>query len=255
MASRAKIKGSSNSSQSKQVGSATSETTYPSASGRITSAGSSSKSSGITIDNPAFRDLILVPRRICIDPDQLSRSAFQHFQTTKPDRYQEIEGLESTTVFLEGEDVFKSNIVDQYKEMKEWGLCEAEYAQYAMEHLLKSETRVPHATPSRAWRTKRMIQLVAKPERRWVPPPVIDTPTPPVKEYNFDVRPDCAYWIPIEVFNERYRNLVKQLTFSKYRKIVCPISASSSKKTIQRRRRQKPRSRSLVQLLCTIGSN
>jgi hypothetical protein len=131
---------------------------------------------------------------------------------------------------LEGDDRFKINIVDQYKEMKEWGLCEAEYAQYALEHLIKSETRDPDATPTRAWKTKRMVQLVAKPEDLWKSPPILDKLQSSTKDYNFDVRPDCAYWIPIEVFNKQYIHLVKELTFAKYGKIVCPYLSIEFKK-------------------------
>lgn len=222
-ASKAKAK--SPSGQGKQAG--ISETTYPT-SARTSTITSSSRSAGITIDNPAFRDLILLPRRISIDSEPLSRSAFQHFCTSPPTRYQDIDGLTSTTVWLEGDDRFKTNIVNQYKEMKDWGLCEAEYAQYSLEHLLKSEVRDPDAVPSRAWNTKRMIQLVAKPERLWKSPPIIDTP--PTKDYNFDVRPDCSYWIPIDVFNDRYQNLVMELTFVKYTKILCPYLSIEFKK-------------------------
>ncbi|KAF8847389.1 hypothetical protein BDZ45DRAFT_607536 [Acephala macrosclerotiorum] len=220
--SKAKAK-SPTSGQGRQT---VSEITYPASS--RTSVASSARTAGITIDNPAFRDTILLPRRISIDKTPLSRPAFQHFRTSPPTRYQDIPGLTSTTVFLEGNDRFKMNIVDQYKEMKDWGLCEAEYAQYAMEHLLKSEVRDPDAAPSRAWRTKRMIQLVAKPEWLWSAPPILDTP--PTKDYNFDVRPDASYWIPIDVFNERYQNLVEELAFVKYGKILCPYLSIEFKK-------------------------
>jgi len=144
-ASKAKAK--SPSSQSKRT--APSETTYPGSDG-APSTSLSSRSAGITLDNPAFRDLILITRHISIDNKPLSRSAFQHFQTSPPARYQDIPSLASTTVWLEGDDRFKSNIVEQYKDMKDWGLCEAEYAQYALQALLKSKVRDPDATPNQA---------------------------------------------------------------------------------------------------------
>ena len=67
------------------------------------------KGNHTNLDNPKFRELVLLPRCISIDSDPLSRSAFQHFQTSHPTemspplaRYQDIPGLESTTVGLKG---------------------------------------------------------------------------------------------------------------------------------------------------------
>jgi len=59
-------------------------------------------------------------------------------------------------------------------------------------------------------------------------PPILDTP--PTKDYNFDIRPDASYWIPIEIFNNQYVNLVEELTFVKFTKIFCPYISIEFKK-------------------------
>ncbi len=204
-------------SQTKQT--ASSQDSYPSNT-------SSSKSREISIDNPDFRSLILAPRWISVDR-LLSRIAFEYFGTSRPtQRYQDLPGLESTAVWLESNTSFIPGVVSAYKEMKELGLCEAEYAQYTMENFFKGER--PNVEPTRPWKTRRLIELEVNPEELWKSPPVLDVP--PAKDYNFDIRPDVSYWIPIEAFNEENTNYIEELVLVRHERFLCPYLTIQFKK-------------------------
>ena len=87
---------------------------------------------------------------------------------------------------------------------------------------------------------ERMIQLVAKPEKRWEQPPVLDR-TVPHKPYNFDIRPDCSYWVSLQAFNPVYRKTVGEYVSVRKDRILCPYLTIEFKKddsTLRKARNQ-----------------
>ena len=70
-----------------------------------------------------------------------------------------------------------------------------------------------------------MVELVAKSNERrincWESPPVLQSDHS-FKKYDFDIRPDCAYWLSLQAFNADYVSKVRQWAFVVKRRITCP---------------------------------
>ena len=116
--------------------------------------------------------------------------------------------------------------------MRSYKLCEAEFAAYATETLLKREVRNPSLPESRTWWAERLVQLTARPDKAWAAPPFLDDGSAPVprKAYAFVMRPDCAYWISLQAFNPDYRKRVKEYVSVRLDRILCPYLSIEFKK-------------------------
>ncbi|KAH7012403.1 hypothetical protein B0J12DRAFT_445206 [Macrophomina phaseolina] len=125
-----------------------------------------------------FKAHVLSPPGIRIDDETKSVTPFYHFDSSPPPQgaraayYQNLPGLSGATLWLESDDKFVEAVVREYASMGEYKLCEAEYASYAVESLLKREIRNPQLRETRHSMAERMIQLPTKPERMWHEPPV-----------------------------------------------------------------------------------
>lgn len=66
-----------------------------------------------------------------------------------------------------------------------------------------------------------MLELVAKPcGRCWASPPLLSNQDV-VKQYDFDIRPDCAYWLSLQGFNPEYASSINQWAYVIRRHITC----------------------------------
>ena len=206
---------------------------------------SSSKRSGETTDKKIkapspydndFVQRVLNPRSIKISRPT-SAHAPQHFQVDVPsgDRaqyYAEKRGAPPSSVWIESGDDFVLEILREYDCMTERGLCEAEFASYAREILLKRERRIrvrEQDEHERGWRAERMIELVAKPgtDGPWIRPPLVENQSvnsgdTPYTDYGFDLRPDCAYWLSLQAFSQEYKSYVGEHTLVLKETITCP---------------------------------
>ena len=103
-----------------------------------------------------------------------------------------------------------------------------------------------------------MLELVAKPNGhrldRWEPPPIFQSEQN-LKPYEFDIRPDCAYWLSLQAFNVEYASRVSQWAFVINRRITCLYLFIEFKKDDKILRQPKTRSLQLSHLLSTTGSN
>lgn len=147
-----------------------------------------------------------------------------------------IRGAVDSCVWLEdSEDVIES-ITREYSCIEREGLCEAEFASYAKETIFRTDPRaLSLAKSKRCWRTKRMVELVAKPNQTfWEMPPLVDSSTAgsdnPNIFYDFDVRPDCAYWLSLEAINPEYLSQISEWSFVQKRRITWPYLTIEFKK-------------------------
>ncbi|KAH7009060.1 hypothetical protein B0J12DRAFT_587363 [Macrophomina phaseolina] len=183
-----------------------------------------------------FKAHVLSPRGIRIDDETKSVTPFYHFDTSPPPQgvraayYQNLPGLSGATLWLESDDKFVEAVVREYASMGEYKLCEAEYASYAVESLLKREIRNPQLRETRHSMAERMIQLPTKPERMWHEPPLLDKSANPYKPFSFAMRPDCAYWISLQAFNPDYRKRVEEYVSVRLDRILCPYLTIEFKK-------------------------
>jgi hypothetical protein len=182
-----------------------------------------------------FEEMVLNSRGIHIDDSTKSVLAAFHFGVDKapaedlPEYYRNLSGLSETTLWLDTDESFLIDVVREYESMKEYSLNEAEHATYAIETLLKREIRNARLPKTRHWMAERMVQLVAKPEKQWEQPPVLDK-TVPHKPYNFDIRPDCSYWVSLQAFNPEYREAVGEYVSVRKDRILCPYLTIEFKK-------------------------
>lgn len=181
-----------------------------------------------------FKTQVLEKRGILIDFMSPSKAAFAHFDTSSPrtPRSLHYNALSKDTfVWLDVDDEAAEAILREYKYMKHHSLCEAEFATYAKETLLKRDPRSLEPIENRVWRTERMIELVAKPDEAllWEAPPIVDQ-TSVGKRYEFDIRPDCSYWLSCEAFNPGYKDQVSEWTYVMDDRITCPYFTVEFKK-------------------------
>ncbi|KAF2145860.1 uncharacterized protein K452DRAFT_295416 [Aplosporella prunicola CBS 121167] len=165
-----------------------------------------------SITDSDFETTVLNPRGIWIDDKQDSVNPFDHFGTDPPGTkvsayYRSIKRLENTTIWLEGDEGFTKTVMDEYETMETFEYCKAEYVLYVLEtfkgEARRCEGRLPD-TPS--WMTERMVDLDIRPEGNlWRAPPVVDT-NMLHKHFNFNVQPDCSYWLTMQSFSPDTRN-------------------------------------------------
>ena len=185
--------------------------------------------------NTDFMDNVLEPRSIRIfDRRQFPDTAYAHFgikvpETRRVAAVDPTKMLPESNIWIDTSDTFVKRVTKRYADMLSRNLCEAEYATYAKEKLLKRDDFVDdEETNAREWRAERWVELVAKPEPKdtWVAPPIIGSPESanltPSSEYSFDVRPDCSYWLSLKAFRQEYRSYVHHLIHTIHKKFVSP---------------------------------
>ena len=190
-----------------------------------------SNTQSITIKNPYFREKCLIPRGIIVDDSGIPPpDPFLHFHTKRPLDYRKLDGLEKSTIWLDADPAFVENVNREYKFMDRYHLCEAEYASFAKENLLKREPREDildntKNASQRFRRAERMLEFVRKPDRgiEWETPPLcssLDVQEYPT--YNFDVRPDCSYWVSLHAISSRYAEQVESFLHVAQGRMICP---------------------------------
>jgi hypothetical protein len=169
---------------------------------------------------------VLESRGIIIKGNTISLpDPFMHFASghTTETNYKELPGLENLHIWLETDPDFLQELSEEYHCMVQNNLCEAEFATLTKEKLLKAEPRRLKIPEDRKWRTERMIELVAKPSepKRWEAPPILHS-SKIAAAYNFDIRPDCAYWLSLRAFNKEWRRRVREYILVMYKRVTCP---------------------------------
>ncbi|KAL9123904.1 MAG: hypothetical protein Q9217_006711 [Psora testacea] len=185
----------------------------------------------ITIKNPYFREECLMPRGITFNDRGLPPpDPFSHFHTEKPLRYRELEGLKESTLWLNTDPLFIENVNKEYKFMNHYQLCEAEYASFAKENLLKREPREAVLdntmdASQRFRRAERMLEFVCKPNKgtEWEAPPLLSlSGVQEYPTYTFDVRPDCSYWLSLHAFSSWYAEQAQTFLHIPQDRMTCP---------------------------------
>jgi len=195
--------------------------------------------------NTGFDVQILAPRSIRINLRKSHGIASAHFNVAelpaaknRRQYYSKDRGVADSTVWVESDDSIVATIVKNYNCMVKRGMCEAAFATYAKETLLKQDALLLNNgyEDDRSWRTERMVELVAKPGQdiNWASPPLIEDPISATdlstSNYAFDLRPDCSYWLSLQAFNPRYQSQIGDWTFVMYEELTCPYFTIEFKK-------------------------
>lgn len=177
-----------------------------------------------------FRRTVLGPRGINFVSRLIGADAFAHFGTYPPSydnvTYKDLDGCQHTEVWLTADDSFLRDINREYVYMAYERLCEAEFATYAKETLLRRDPRFLEQNKDKEGRVERMVEPSIKsdavdPHDQWLGPPIIkiDNST---KEFDFDVRPDCQYWLSLRSFNPKYIKYFSDYVYVLRYRITCP---------------------------------
>ena len=196
--------------------------------------------------NPDFVQKVLDPRSIKIfDTDEPTDTAYGHFGIEESESrdvaaIDKEKKLPESSIWINTSECFVNRVAKRYTEMESCKLCEAEFATYAKEKLLKRDDFADDAeTGIREWRAERFVELVAKPESKaiWVAPPIIEdlqsATLSSSSEYSFDVRPDCSYWLGLKAFSHAYRADVHLLIYTIYRKSISPYFTIEFKRDLE----------------------
>ena len=188
----------------------------------------------VTARSAYFEEHVLRPRKIIIKTDNATEpNPFVHFNVDAPPKqkandYRTIEGLDAAQIWLSLDNDAIEEIIEEYTFMTNQRVCEEEYASFAKERFLKRQRRFCQVPSDRKWRAERMLQLVAPPKGlHWLPPKSFATDP---DEYNFDIRPDCSYWLSLAGFNSAYRSELSDVVYVHNDWITCPYFTIEFKK-------------------------
>ncbi|KAI3338746.1 hypothetical protein F4824DRAFT_74929 [Ustulina deusta] len=162
-----------------------------------------------------FETSVLAPHGITIEKQSLTNSFYDHFRFSglPKDRTERLNAYKKVLplhLWLEPDTERKERIQQEYCAMNTYGCNEAEYSAYALHDILLDERRIPALleTSDERWLPVRMLQLIQKPSpNQWEKPPRIASSE---KSYEWDIRPDCAYYISLQAFPLVFRDNVKK---------------------------------------------
>lgn len=225
-----------------------SEQTYPSSSRtpstdpRKTHKRSEASSERDSPYNSVFMENVLKPRYIGILANKFPDTAYAHFDIDVPETrhvasIDPTKKLPESSIWVDTSDAFVQRIKKRYTEMLFRNLCDAEYATYVKEKLLKrDEFADGEQTYAREWRAERFVELATEPGSRgpWVAPPIIEGSETAkfisAGEYPFDIRPDCAYWVSLQGTDKKLGYMIKAIVHTIYHNFTSPYFTIEFKK-------------------------
>ncbi|KAK5633470.1 hypothetical protein RRF57_009184 [Xylaria bambusicola] len=168
-----------------------------------------------------FQETVLASYGITIDREYLSNSMYDHLNLSElklaEDRMGRWDHYQSTfkvNIWLKPEPERLVRIQEEYDAMKGFACNEAEYQFYALSEILLNQRRWPEMLDgdSKSLEPVRMVELGQKPSPntiKWQAPlRIFDTAFG--KQYEWDIRPDCAYYISLLAFEESLRPSVQK---------------------------------------------
>jgi hypothetical protein len=127
------------------------------------------------------------------------------------------------SIFLSMDDVFIQSVHRSYRVLGQAGLPEAEFKAYACQNLFIGQHDILENDAARRLSAVRSLQWSLKPhEFEWHTPPLLSPDNPPLKPYDFDIYPNCQFWLCDKILNANYRDAVTQLGHCKALDTFCP---------------------------------
>ena len=221
-----------------------SATTAPS----TTSSGRRQSVKNATVRDADFEDTQLAPRGINIERQQdiglgASAGAYAYFASDPPpDLAQSREFYKSKvqhslagkvdrdiddSIFLPVDDDFVQSVQRAYCSLGEAKLPESEYKAYACQDLFVGQYVLLAKDTTRQLCAVRSVEWSLKPEPKsvvyaWHTPPIVPPDHPPLKPFNFDIEPDCQFWLCDKILNADYRQNINIVVHSKPLGAFCP---------------------------------
>lgn len=192
-----------------------------------------------------FLTEVLTPRGILIETsnDEVE-PAIEHFKRgERPGEkarkhYTRHEGLRSSTAWIDPSPINIEAIRSNYSEMDQLGanvLCESEWTDDAVRLLLMSEGRErirPNTGNLPQWLPVRMREECFRQRRddNWEIPPIIHKGIPVRAAFDFNVQPDCSYWLWTGGFPLDIQGTLQQYASVRFDRALCPYLTIELKK-------------------------
>jgi hypothetical protein len=205
---------------------------------------------GATVRDVDFEDSQLTPRGINIERQgdislAASAGAYAYFNSNPPPELvrsrefyrskveHSLAGRRAgrdidTTIFLPMHDEFVRSVQRAYRSMGEEELPESEYKLYACHDLFIGQYKfLTSDTTTRQLCAVRSAEWSLKPDPKstvyvWDTPPIVSPNDPPSKPFNFDIHPDCQYWLCEKILNADYRRYLNIIVHRKAYGAFCP---------------------------------
>ncbi|KAJ8127909.1 hypothetical protein O1611_g5726 [Lasiodiplodia mahajangana] len=185
-----------------------------------------------------FETTVLTPYGITIEGESLTQSFYNHFSLSKlpnnrTERFNVYKKKIALNIWLEPNDDHAKRIQEEFCAMKDYRCTKAEFAAYTLQEMLLDERRYPMIVePSEILMAPvRTLQLVQKPiPGTWKAPTQL---TSSEKHYEWDIRPDCAYYISLRVFPPSFRHDVRKFVSVVQDRACCPYLTIEFKKHLE----------------------
>lgn len=185
-----------------------------------------------------FETTVLTPYGITIERRSLTQSFYDHFSLSKlpndrTERFNVYKKKFALNIWLAPNNEHAKRIQEEFCAMKDYLCNEAEFAAYALQEMLLDERRYPMIMePSEMLMAPvRTIQLVQKPTPgTWKVPTRL---TSSEKQYEWDIRPDCAYYISLRAFPLNFRLDVEKFVSVVQNRACCPYLTIEFKKYLE----------------------
>ncbi|KAI1128915.1 hypothetical protein F5Y10DRAFT_291564 [Nemania abortiva] len=191
------------------------------------SKGAGKKESTAKLSDSDFETTVLIPYGITIKRRSLTENFYGHFSLSGLpvdciERFIFYKKQFALNIWLEPDDENSKRIQEEFYAMNGYFCNEAEFTAYALQEVLLDERRYPKsAEPTEILMAPvRTLQLVQKPTS-----PMWDVPTrlaSSEKRYDWNIRPDCAYYISLRAFPFDFRHDVKEFVSVVQKRACCP---------------------------------
>ncbi|KAJ8130483.1 hypothetical protein O1611_g3144 [Lasiodiplodia mahajangana] len=197
--------------------------------------GSIAQETAAKLTDADFTESVLEPHGITIQIRGLNRDLRKHFDflelPSDPESRLQIYKQFAHGVWLEPTVDRVNYIRREFKAMQVYSSNQAEYSASALRDIFLDAPRYPwfpEEQGEKGWLPVRLLQLAHKPPQGgWHIPPLI---FPSQKRYEWDIRPDCAYYVSLQAFESNFRPSVSQHVFVVQHRAFCPYLTIEFKK-------------------------
>ncbi|GAP84787.1 hypothetical protein SAMD00023353_0800960 [Rosellinia necatrix] len=193
-----------------------------------------------------FETAVLTMHKITIEGESLTQSFDDHFSLSLSrlpndciERFNVYREKFALNVWLEPDHEHAKRIQEEFCAMKDYGCSEAEFAAYALQEVFLDERRYPTMmepaevlmAPVRMLELVQRLKVGKKPiSGAWKAPTRLALSE---KQYEWDIRPDCAYYISLRAFPLSFRPNVRKFVFVAQDRACCPYLTVTFKKHVE----------------------
>ncbi|KAI0203721.1 hypothetical protein F4808DRAFT_467103 [Astrocystis sublimbata] len=202
---------------------------------------STSSSASYTIRDPAqasdpdFDTSVLTPHGITIDANSTMLDFHDHLSfpslpENRIERYNAYKKMLALNIWQSPDDERARRIQEGFYSRTESKCNEAEYYTYTLNEMFLNERgyTIVQEPPERSMAPVRTLKLSQEPSpETWKVPPQLSSSR---KQYDWDIRPDCAYYISILAFPIEFRSYINNYVSVVRNRACCPYLTIEFKK-------------------------